>query len=648
VSVLITREMLRKDSNPELLRLHAELVPEEGLVLLDVLRSSRFPTEFRVATVTLACEGVCPLLVLWNWLALVVERALARVPDPEPLSLAVAPMLRRLGAGEAVPKSKVAEVMRGASSAAKSVTSEQARVRDEASATIERLKALHTLHHPWPEGTLDLIKAAEMVRDGVFRVYRLYAAEVASSAAYAAFGASGEEWFNPVVLKGAGGVVRQAANLEDPVAHDDEVAQQLADVIVLVEAVSKTFADETGSSQQIAQLLRRLKCATGDERRQAIESLGELGADAGTEALATILNDAKAITADRCSAARALGKVGGQHAADCLIGNLSDAISDVREAVASGLGKAGDRRATEALMKSLMDGSWEVRDSAVLALGSIGDPQAVEQVIAALADRDDHVFYDAAHALVLFRQPETIAPVLMKLLKDGAQQDRSRQGAAHALVGMVDPERALKGCGYPPPPSYEPIVPELSAALGGTDPKIRKFVTSAAVSARRPEFVAPLAAGLKDPDPKIRGSAAKVLGYMGNPLAVDALIDALKDTEWGVRQCAVLALGLIKDRRAIGPLQAAATVEIEMGDWIRQTIRKNFADAPELKPKDVAHAKPEREAGAGKVSARRGEEDLSWLERAKKEKLCLGCTLPLGFFDRLLRRASHPECVKRG
>jgi hypothetical protein len=102
---MITREFLRQQGacyNDDKI---ATLVPPDGIPLLGVLVLA-IPADDRIWAATL--PGVCPPSVLWEWQALLTERALGRTTDPDARSLAVIPLLRRLAAGEDVPQNELA------------------------------------------------------------------------------------------------------------------------------------------------------------------------------------------------------------------------------------------------------------------------------------------------------------------------------------------------------------------------------------------------------------------------------------------------------------------------------------------------------------------------------------------------------------
>ena len=98
---LITRDFLRLHGACYSDARIDALGPPEGLPLIDVLKLD-IPAADRIWVATL--PGVCSPAVMWEWQARLVERALARVETPDPRSLAVVPLLRRLASGEAIPQ----------------------------------------------------------------------------------------------------------------------------------------------------------------------------------------------------------------------------------------------------------------------------------------------------------------------------------------------------------------------------------------------------------------------------------------------------------------------------------------------------------------------------------------------------------------
>jgi HEAT repeat protein len=66
---------------------------------------------------------------------------------------------------------------------------------------------------------------------------------------------------------------------------------------------------------------------------------------------------------------------------------------------------------------------------------------------------------------------------------------------------------------------------------------------------------------IDDKDDYIRAQAAKSLGRLKSKKAIPSLIDGIRDENWTVRYFCVQSLGLIKDNRAINPLNTQRKVE---------------------------------------------------------------------------------------
>ena len=94
----------------------AALVPARGVTALQVARGD-IPPEDRIWVLTR--PGVLPDSTLWEWSARTVERALSRVAKPDPRSLAVVALLRRLAKGESIPQEELAAAWAAACDAAR-------------------------------------------------------------------------------------------------------------------------------------------------------------------------------------------------------------------------------------------------------------------------------------------------------------------------------------------------------------------------------------------------------------------------------------------------------------------------------------------------------------------------------------------------
>ena len=96
----ITRTLLRENAACYTDERIAELVPKRGVTLRQVLETDLIPDADKLWVATR--DGVFPEPAMAAWLAGIVERALGRVNNPDPGSLAVVLLLRRIAAGEEV------------------------------------------------------------------------------------------------------------------------------------------------------------------------------------------------------------------------------------------------------------------------------------------------------------------------------------------------------------------------------------------------------------------------------------------------------------------------------------------------------------------------------------------------------------------
>jgi len=87
-----------------------KLVPKEGVTLQQVLETDQIPDADKLWVATR--DGVLPQRIAAAWMAGIVERALGRIPNPDPRSLAIVPLLRRISAGERVSQVELVAAMR--------------------------------------------------------------------------------------------------------------------------------------------------------------------------------------------------------------------------------------------------------------------------------------------------------------------------------------------------------------------------------------------------------------------------------------------------------------------------------------------------------------------------------------------------------
>ena len=256
-------------------------------------------------------------------------------------------------------------------------------------------------------------------------------------------------------------------------------------------------------------------------------------------------------TEDRRRAVEALGEIGpvSPEVVPALLNALGDTAEDVRAATAKALGSIGpvSPEVVPALLNALGDAAEDVRAATAKALGEIGPAvtEAVPKLLAALDDAEMDVRWAAAQALGNIG-PAAAEAVPRLLVALSASQSESRTWAATALAGIG--------------PSVPGVMPALISALGDAEMDVRA-VTAEAIGNIGPaavEAVPALITALGDAEAYVRGGAAAAFGRIGPAAteAVPALLATLGDADAGVRRATAEALG------NIGPAAAKAVLTL--------------------------------------------------------------------------------------
>ena len=290
-----------------------------------------------------------------------------------------------------------------------------------------------------------------------------------------------------------------------------------------------------GGERAAEALTARLEDEDAAMRRTAAAALGEIGSERAVEALTARLEDEDASV--RRTAAAALGKIGGERAAEALTARLEDEDAAMRRTAAAALGEIGSERAVEALTARLEDEDASVRRTAAAALGEIGSERAVEALTARLEDEDASVRRTAAAALGKIGGERAVEALTARLEDEDADV---RQSAAAAL-GKIGGERAVEA---------------LTARLEDEDAAMRRTAAAALGEIGSERAVEALTARLEDEDASVRRTAAAALGEIGSERAVEALTARLEDEDASVRRTAAAALGKIGGERAVEALTA--------------------------------------------------------------------------------------------
>lgn len=200
---------------------------------------------------------------------------------------------------------------------------------------------------------------------------------------------------------------------------------------------------------------------------------------------------------------------------------LSDERPYIRWRTARALGQIKDIHAIRALITILKDRNLNVRMKAAEELIKIGKP-AVEPLIAALKGENPYVREFAAVTLGEIRDRRAVEPLIVTL---NDKVISVREAGTHALGDIRDPRAIM------------PLISELK----DKDINIRKYATEALAKIRKPA-IDPLIFVLNDENPYVRAEAAVALGLIKDPRAIGPLNAALKDKDRKVRNAATQAL----------------------------------------------------------------------------------------------------------
>ncbi len=328
-----------------------------------------------------------------------------------------------------------------------------------------------------------------------------------------------------------------------------------------------------GNEAAITALVQALQDDNSEVRRWVAQSLGQIGA--GNEAAITAL--VQALQDDNSEvhrqALKSLGQVG---AANEVVVTALVALRvhnrDGRELVAEGLGQigAGNEAAITALVQALQHDVWDVRWRAARSLGQIGagNEAAITALIQALQDYNWDVRRWVAQSLgQIGAGNEAAITALIQALQDQEEGVRSRAAQSLGQVGAGNEtavtaliqalqdhnsevrRQALKSLGQVGADN-EAAVTALIQALPDHNSEVRKQVAEGLgqVEAGNEAVVTALVQALQHDVWVERGQAAKSLGRVeaGNEAAITALVQALQHDHWNERSQAAKSLGRVE------------------------------------------------------------------------------------------------------
>lgn len=288
--------------------------------------------------------------------------------------------------------------------------------------------------------------------------------------------------------------------------------------------------------------IKSLDDETPEVRAIAAEALGQARGPEVEKALLGLLEDKNSRV--RITAARNLGRIGTENAAEPLIKRLAvDKDPVFRACAIESLGNLKDNRAIEPLIKSLDDKVPEVRLVAARALGILGGDKAEEALIGKLNKSSPELQKQIILALgnsgnkkAAGLNSKKATGALIRKLRD--KDPELRKCAAESLGKLEDPE------------SVDPLF----ECLGDTNPEVRNAAAYSLGTLRAEKAIDALLGMLTEEDSELRITAVYALGNIGSRKAVDALLKTLDDSNPWVRRYAAEALAKIGDKKATAPL----------------------------------------------------------------------------------------------
>jgi HEAT repeat protein len=209
-------------------------------------------------------------------------------------------------------------------------------------------------------------------------------------------------------------------------------------LLVLPMFMAGGFASVADEREKVDELIGKL--GQGDWQN-AVDALVKIGEPA-VEPLIRTLQDRNIKTwAIHARTVDVLAKIGSQQAVDAVIKSIEDSGLNpyVRAAAARSLGQIKAENAADSLIDALKDESWIVRLNAREALLQIGE-LTVEQVITALKDKNSTARWQAAWVLGRIKTEKAIEP-LIEALADGDWMVRDE--AAVALT-KINSEKVIE------------------------------------------------------------------------------------------------------------------------------------------------------------------------------------------------------------
>jgi HEAT repeat protein len=215
----------------------------------------------------------------------------------------------------------------------------------------------------------------------------------------------------------------------------------------------------------------------------------------------------------------------------------------LRWRAARALGLVGDDKAAEGLRKQVSDADALVRAQSLYALGRLGssDEASLAAIVGGLTDADSMVRRAAVSAFLHVKADRAqVMPLIVKTLEDG-----DPAVVLPALHTLAD--------------AGADVVPALAKALEHKEARYWACLILAELGPKAKEAVPALQSVLADERPEVRLQALIALGEIGSDArpAMASVAKAMEDPELSVRYGAAFALGRIGDSSATPALEKA-------------------------------------------------------------------------------------------
>ncbi|HMB67921.1 MAG TPA: HEAT repeat domain-containing protein [bacterium] len=285
----------------------------------------------------------------------------------------------------------------------------------------------------------------------------------------------------------------EISNLEDRRSlGDGRLAQLLREGDDETRAAAARALGRIGSEDGVMPLIDALSDSDEDVRLEVVFALGQIGSAEARDALSRIAGS-NASPEERGEAVLALGKLGGDGAAEAVLPLLADPLPALRADAAYALARTGDSLAVADLAPLLKDPDPEVRTAAVWAAGRLHAKELAPAVRELLADSDGGVKLAATKSAGELEDIEAIRPLSL-LAKDPDWRVRVNVAGALGRMKVTDALAGLAILG-----KDENVHVRAAVATGLKDIPFHF---------KKDDILFPL---VKDPEPEVRAATMQTL-----------------------------------------------------------------------------------------------------------------------------------------